>query len=67
MPAWLNDVPRRKVAHLVYAADRAQALRAVAEGQAGFVYATDATLPNPWDRLPAYLDELEARLAGCIR
>jgi hypothetical protein len=67
MPEWLKDVPRRKVAHLVYAADRAQALRAVTEGEAGFVYATDATLPNPWDRLPAYLDELEARLAGCIR
>jgi hypothetical protein len=67
MPRWLRDVPRRKVAHLVYAADRAQALRAVTEGEAGFVYATDATLPNPWDRLPAYLDELEARLAGCVR
>ena len=67
MPAWLRDVPRRKVAHLVYDADRTHALRAVTEGEAGFVYATDATLPNPWDRLPAYLDELEARLARCVR
>jgi hypothetical protein len=67
MPAWLSEVPRRKVAHLVYAADRAQALRAITEGSAGFVYATDASLPNPWDRLPAYLDELEARLQGCVR
>ena len=67
MPGWLSDVPRRKVAHLVYAADRAQALRAITKGSAGFVYATDASLPNPWDRLPAYLDELEARLQGCVR
>jgi hypothetical protein len=67
MPAWLSDVPRRKVAHLIYAADRAQALSAITEGSAGFVYATDASLPNPWDRLPGYLDELEARLQACVR
>jgi hypothetical protein len=67
MPAWLSDVPRRQVAHLIYGADRAQALHALAEGSAGFVYATDASLPNPWDRLPTYLDELEARLEGCVR
>ena len=67
MPAWLSDVPRRKVAHLVYAADRARALRTITEGSAGFVYATDASLPNPWDRLPAYLDELETQLQGCVR
>jgi hypothetical protein len=66
MPAWLRDVPRRKVAHLVYDASREQALRAVTEGSAGFVYATSASLPNPWDRLPPYLDELEARLAACV-
>jgi Spherulation-specific family 4 len=65
MPAWLREVPRRKVAHLVYDATREQALRAVTEGAAGFVYATSASLPNPWSSLPAYLDELEARLAGC--
>jgi hypothetical protein len=65
MPDWLSDVPRRKVAHLVYDASRDQALRAVTEGSAGFVYATSETLPNPWSELPAYLDELEARLAGC--
>jgi hypothetical protein len=67
MPAWVSDVPRRKVAHLIYAADRTQAQQAITEGSAGFVYATDASLPNPWDRLPTYLDELEARLQGCVR
>lgn len=65
MPDWTRDVPRRKIAHLLYDASRAQALRAVTEGSAGFVYATSASLPDPWSTLPPYLDELEGRLAGC--
>jgi Spherulation-specific family 4 len=65
MPKWTRDVPRRKIAHLLYDATGAQALHAVTEGSAGYVYATSASLPDPWSTLPPYLDELEARLAGC--
>jgi spherulation-specific family 4 protein len=65
MPRWTRNVPRRKIAHLLYDATRAQALDAVTEGSAGYVYATSASLPDPWSTLPPYLDELEARLAGC--
>jgi spherulation-specific family 4 protein len=65
MPQWTREVPRRKLAHLLYDATRAQALHAVTEGSAGYVYATSASLPDPWSTLPPYLDELEAWLAGC--
>jgi Spherulation-specific family 4 len=65
MPRWTRKVPRRKIAHLLYDATRAQALDAVTAGSAGYVYATSASLPDPWSTLPPYLDELEARLAGC--
>jgi hypothetical protein len=65
MPGWTREVPRRKIAHLLYDATRAQALDAVTKGSAGYVYATSASLPDPWSTLPPYLDELEARLAGC--
>jgi hypothetical protein len=65
MSAATAGVPRRKVAHLVYDASREQAMRAVSDGPAGFVYATSASLPNPWSTLPPYLDELEAGLSAC--
>ena len=65
MPKWMRNVPRRKIAHLLYDATRAQALHAVTDGSAGYVYATSASLPDPWSTLPPYLDELEARLAAC--
>jgi spherulation-specific family 4 protein len=64
-PGWLRDVAPGKVAHLLYGASREEALRAVREDSAGFVYATSASLPDPWSTLPAYLDELEARLEAC--
>jgi hypothetical protein len=67
MPAWTRDVPRDRIAHLLYDTTRAQAMRAIESGPAGFVYATSASLPNPWSTLPPYLDELEARLAGCAK
>ena len=66
MPAWVRTLPRGRVAHLVYGASGAQARRAVQERSgAGLVYATSGTLPDPWSALPAYLDDLERRLAAC--
>jgi hypothetical protein len=65
MPGWVRALPRAQVAHLVYAADERQALRAAGLRVAGHFYATTGTLPDPWSTLPPYLGELEARLTRC--
>jgi hypothetical protein len=65
-PAWLEQLPAKRVAHLVYGASRAEAMAAVgAGGHAGYFYVTSGTLPNPWQTVPEYLAAQEARLAGC--
>jgi hypothetical protein len=64
MPDWLRGRSER-VAHLVYDASRAEALSAVADGSAGYVYATSGSMPNPWRTLPDYLHEEERVLASC--
>ncbi|HMJ33066.1 MAG TPA: spherulation-specific family 4 protein [Baekduia sp.] len=65
MPDWLRQEPPGRVAHLVYGASRAEALRAVADGAAGYVYATSGAMPNPWRTLPDYLSEEAEVLASC--
>lgn len=65
-PAWLADVPRERIAHLIHGASREQALAAVdRNARAGYLYATDGAMPHPWGALPAYLDEEEAALTEC--
>jgi Spherulation-specific family 4 len=65
-PAWVGRVPRSRVAHLVYAATREQALDAIAHpAAAGYLYVTSGTAPDPWRTLPAYLHEEEEALARC--
>jgi hypothetical protein len=54
------DVPREKVAHLVYAAPEGPSSPFVGDGDAGYVYATPGVLPNPWGRLAPPLDAQEA-------
>ena len=63
-PEWL---PAEKVAHLVYAASREEALAAAAspDVRARWVYVTSGTLPNPWRTVPDYFEEEEALLEGC--
>lgn len=58
LPAPPAGVARDNIWHLVYevatAGDYAEvADRAIAAG-AGVLFATDGTMPNPWDRLPPY-------------
>lgn len=64
-PDWLRDQPRDRIAHLIYGATRAQALSALADSAAGYLYATSGALPNPWRTLPSYLDEEVEALATC--
>jgi hypothetical protein len=64
-PRWLGEVPREHIAHLLYGASRDQALEAVDLGaRAGFLYATEGTLPHPWGTIPPYLGEQETALAA---
>jgi hypothetical protein len=65
-PAWLRRVPSERIAHLVYAASREQAL-AAAESPlaAGWLYVTSGELPNPWRTVPDYLEDTEAALRIC--
>jgi hypothetical protein len=64
-PAWLRQERPDRVAHLLYGASRAEAMRALAGAAAGYVYATSGAMPNPWRTLPPYLhDEVEA-VAKC--
>jgi hypothetical protein len=65
-PDWLAALPADRIAHLLYAATREQAMTAVGAGaHAGYVYVTSGTLPNPWLTVPDYLDEEESLLAAC--
>ncbi|HKE79382.1 MAG TPA: spherulation-specific family 4 protein [Solirubrobacteraceae bacterium] len=66
MPDWIRRQPPGRIAHLVYGASREQALDAIHNpGEAGYVYATSGSMPDPWRDLPAYLDEEEEALQAC--
>ena len=57
-PSYVEDYAAAKFAHLVHAtssADWEQALAWSFERNAGYIYITDDTLPNPWDTLPPYI------------
>ena len=81
-PSWVARHPARRFWHLVYAAPDAPAMRRAVmlskTRNAGWVYVTPDTLPNPWDTLPSgsyWSGELAAlgvrsarrALSGCLR
>ncbi len=64
-PAWVQELPRGRIAHLIYGASREQALQAVGlRAHARYVYATAGSPPHPWS-LPDYLGDEEAALRTC--
>jgi hypothetical protein len=65
MPDWLRRLPASRSAHLIYGASGEQALHAIGQDSAGYVYATTGSLPDPWSTLPTYLGRFEAQLEGC--
>jgi hypothetical protein len=66
MPDWVRRMPPKRIAHLVYAASAEHARRVVeARTEAGYLYVTSESLPNPWGALPPYLDKEEALLETC--
>ena len=60
-PEWVSEYPPTRFWHLVHAApttaDMQEAVGLSKERNAGFVYVTSDTLPNPWDTLPAFLSD----------
>jgi hypothetical protein len=68
-PWMLTADPTRQAALLydVPAEARMDALLAAATGRgAGYIYVTDATVPNPWDRLPAYWTQEAAAVVADV-
>ena len=57
-PSWVFNYPSDKFAHLVYDTGNKsrmnQAIRLANQQNAGYIYVTNDTLPNPWDSLPSY-------------
>ena len=52
---WIRKYPSEKFWHLVYHVDSSQFAQVIATSKArnaGWIYVTSATLPNPWDKLP---------------
>ncbi len=62
LPDWLRNVPRHRICVLAHSqATDHDVRRSVASAVAqeiGFLYVTDDVLPNPWDRLPSFWDQL---------
>lgn len=57
---WAVGYGPGRFAYLLHGADAAQmtaAVRKALRQNAGYLYVTDDTLPNPWDRLPSYWDQ----------
>jgi excisionase family DNA binding protein len=67
-PEWIKKYPATRFWHLVHTAatkaDMQDAVRLSRERNAGFVYVTPDTLPNPWDTLPVYLNDQLMALQG---
>ncbi len=66
-PGWLREIPPAKIAHLVYAASRPQAVSLFAgPARSGSLYVTSGVLPDPWGAPPPYLrEEQAARSSNC--
>jgi Spherulation-specific family 4 len=64
-PGWMDAMPRERLWHCVYevadAEQYAEVLHKAARCNAGVVFATDGTMPNPWDRLPPYWSVMRRR------
>ncbi len=68
-PGWAQDYPAVKFAHAIYAtsgSELASALSLSRQRNAGYVYVTGGTGPNPYSSLPAYWSSEDATIAaGC--
>jgi hypothetical protein len=65
---WFLKQPASKIANVVFdvptAGDMRSALNKAVQNNAGYVYFTDQTLPNPYGTLPSYWDQEVAAIAA---
>jgi Spherulation-specific family 4 len=59
------DPADRDVAHLIFEATDREAVLVAAAQRARYVYASEASLPNPWGRLARTVDTQRERLQRC--
>lgn len=59
--SWVYEYPATRFAHIVHtqpnAGDVAGIVQTMQARNGGWAFVTDATMPNPYDRLPSYWDE----------
>jgi hypothetical protein len=70
VPAWAHDFPSTRFANTIYAANSSSqadsAISLARSRNAGYVYVTNLTGPDPYDALPSYWSsELSAITTGC--
>lgn len=67
MPVWTAPLPRDRFAVLLYnmpsAAEMRKEFGASVQKRFGYVYITNRKMPNPWDGLPSYWDDVVAAAA----
>jgi hypothetical protein len=66
-PAWTDRYPPARFAHIVYATPARDWPRVVALARSrnvGYLFVTDASPPNPYDRLPTYFAAERQALTG---
>jgi hypothetical protein len=64
-PEWVREKAASRFSHLVYAVPAAvlrQTARVITDRHARSISLTDGEQPNPWDRLPARLEQAPATL-----
>lgn len=65
---YLNKYPRTKFGMLIHSVPDVELMKTLLDqtvaSNIGYVYITDDTLPNPWDQLPTFWDEIVNDIAG---
>ncbi len=68
IPGWIHKYPAARFAHVIYATSGAQFVNAISlsrKRQAGYVYVTDGTGLQRYNRLPSYWSREDAIFAKC--
>ena len=68
IPGWVHKYPAARFAHVIYATSGAQFVNAISlsrKRQAGYVYVTDGTGLQRYNRLPSYWSREDAIFAKC--
>jgi hypothetical protein len=71
LPAWTEGADTQRLAVLRHSAPDADVMRRIIHEarrqHIGYVYVTDGTMPNPWNRLPRWWEDELAAVAEANR